>query len=197
MAKQVYVESHDGVYDVWGTGVCECGETTFVVWREDLGQFDEFHLQECVPYTGELPKRHEDVRKDPEMPMPWKTREAKEVEREHIASEEAFRRSMNEVAKSRERIIALKSQLESVVPGAEVKSIGSVLGEMEPGSTIEVALRVTDPSLFYGTPTNIGQKVQQKIREAAEKRAQEGTRAGMLDPRGGGEMDINMGTERK
>lgn len=193
MAKQVYVPSHDMIFDVWGTSVCDCGETKFVVWRSDIGQFDEFHTSECVPYTGEMLAEA----KDPEMPMPWKTREAQDAEREKIKSEEAFRRGLDSIAKSREKIIALKKTLEQAVPGAEVKSIGSVLGQMEPGSTIEVALRVTDPNLFYGKPTDIGQRVQEKIREAAEKRAQEGTRIGMTDPRGSGEMDINMGTERK
>lgn len=192
MAKQVYVPSHDMIFDVWGTSVCECGETKFVVWRPDIGEFDQFHLSECVPYTGEmLPKQ------DTEIKMPWKTREAKEAEREQIKQDEHFRREMNKIAQSREKIIALKGQLEQAVPGAEVKSIGSVLGEMEPGSTIEIALRVTDPDKFYGAPSQLGAKLANKIKEDAEKRAQEGTRAGMLDTRGEGQMDINMGSERK
>ena len=54
--KQIFVPSHDEVFDVWGTAMCECGETKFIVYRLGIG-WDAFHLDECVPYDGEMPVR--------------------------------------------------------------------------------------------------------------------------------------------
>lgn len=195
--KQIYVPEFQAIYDVYGT-VCDCNnELYFVIWNKlvEKPRFDAISVRDCVPYDGEMlpnvkDERVESLKKpgmfyDPEWcdecadrfdcyPTLF-TRALDEIKKKVEASEVEFKKQLDMVAKSRERVFDLKKTMERAAPGTRVTSIGL----NNEGDQVQVNVRIEDPELFYGPEGDLGKTIREKIKADAERRAAEGTRIGM------------------
>jgi hypothetical protein len=142
MVKKIYVEELDMVFDVWGFGQCRCGNNGFVVYREDLKQWDYVHFEQCIPYNEEmLPNVKTDA--DPKVRFDSSTIDLKKS-RAREEADKQFRRMMDDVAKQRKKLAEIRSYLEKTFPGIKVETIGSGFG-YEGFPVINITATVTDP----------------------------------------------------
>lgn len=164
--KQIYVPELEAVFDVYGT-VIEDGELCFVVWNNLIRQpeFQTVRATDVVRYDGEeLAQGHakeEDLHTSAKYPdeqydpadcdncdqrfecFPW----MRKTKLDSIKSDEDFKKAMDAVAKSRERVFALKRELERAVPWIVVTSI-EVLHDG--GINVNMRRKDSDPRAAMG-----------------------------------------------